>query len=65
MDNQFFNVIRVHRDDLVGYLGKEKAAALTDDEMENIASRLSDGIMETGAFWEGVEQVSELLKQEA
>jgi hypothetical protein len=60
---EFFSVLRVHRDDLKGR-DYDKAGELSDKDMEGIASRIGDGIMESGAYWSSVDSVIDRLKDE-
>lgn len=60
----FFNVIRLHRDDFAGFLPEEIYSNFTDSEMESFASTIADGIMEGGDFWTGVDYLAQTIKQE-
>ena len=62
----FFNVVRLHRDDILmkldeGFDGvateaqKQRVRDLTDDEMEHLASRIGDTLMDGGDFWMAIE----------
>ena len=65
MDDKYFKVIRLHRDDLREH-GID-ARGLTDADMEKIASAVADGLMESGAFSDALEAACEnvptLIKQ--
>ena len=63
MNNQeFFVVSRVSRDDLVtmGYAVEH----ISDDAMRMIATKMGDGINESGAFWDALGNVCDGLGME-
>jgi hypothetical protein len=43
---EYFNVIRLHRDDLAPYLSEKKRDELTDGQMERFARRLGEALMD-------------------
>lgn len=62
-EKEFFDVIRVHREDLMHQgMSKDVADKLTDPDMQRIADKISDGIMESGVFWDSVDNIVEDYK---
>ena len=61
---EFFNVLRVCREDIIneGLMRKKSAESLTDYEMEYIADKMSDALMED--YWEALKMAVELVKEQ-
>jgi hypothetical protein len=64
-NNKYYTVIRLHRDDIQCLLErqgkltdatKKKIQALTDEDMEVIAGRMSEGLMESMWFWDSLDE---------
>jgi hypothetical protein len=56
-----FLISSVCRADLRGILTEEEIATLSDDDMEDIAERMSDAHRDAGGYWEALEIFSRLV----
>jgi hypothetical protein len=56
-----FAIASVCREDLRGILAAEEIAGLSDDEMEDIADRMSDTYRDSGGYWESLEIMAEYV----
>lgn len=52
MTNQqeYFPVLRLHRHDLLNYFSQEQVDAIPDDEMEELADKLANALLDD-TFW--------------
>ena len=48
---EFFTVNQLHRDDLLSYFTQEQVNSIPDDEMEELASKLNNALLDT-AYWD-------------
>ena len=56
-----FHIASVCRADLQGILTDAEIAQFSNDEMEDIADRMSDAYRDTGGYWEGLEIIARLV----
>ena len=56
-----FLISSVCRADLRGTLTEEEIAVLSDDEMEDIAEKMSDAHRDAGGYWEALELFAKLV----
>lgn len=58
-----YQVLSVHKDDMRGQ--GFNPDLLTDDEMQRIAERMGEGMMESGAYWDALDAACESVPRAA
>lgn len=57
---EYFTITTIHREDLAGVIGEEKANAFTDSDMKHLASKMSDDYLNQ-LYWESMKTIVEFL----
>jgi hypothetical protein len=63
MEDRYFYITRVHREDLRGKFTDEEIASLTDDDMEEIADKMADAYLDD-LYWVSLEAAAEIVLED-
>ena len=63
MEDGYFYITRLHREDLKGKFTDEEIARLTDDDMEEIADTMADAYLED-LYWVSLYDATEIILED-